>query len=71
MIRKDKDSARIILEDGREYRCDVLTDSMGDKSIDITRLRAETGYITYDPGFVNVIDLLYQRREGNPAVPWL
>ena len=26
---------------------------MGDKSIDITRLRAETGYITYDPGFVN------------------
>ena len=26
---------------------------MGDRSIDITSLRKETGYITYDPGFVN------------------
>ena len=49
----DKNGARIILGDGKEYDCDIITDSMGDKSIDITRLRAETGYITYDPGFVN------------------
>ena len=40
---KDKDGARIILADGKEYTCDIITDSMGDKSIDITRLRAETG----------------------------
>ena len=52
-MHKDKDGARIILADGKEYTCDIITDSMGDKSIDITRLRAETGYITYDPGFVN------------------
>ena len=49
----DKNGARIILGDGQEYDCDIIADSMGDKSIDITRLRAETGYITYDPGFVN------------------
>ena len=53
MIDRKKDGAKIILDNGNEYLCDVLTDSMGDRSIDITRLRAETGYITYDPGFVN------------------
>ena len=26
---------------------------MGDKSLNITELRSKTGYITYDPGFVN------------------
>lgn len=48
-----KEAAKIIFEDGKEYKCSVITDNMGDKSIDITKLRAETGYITYDPGFVN------------------
>ena len=52
-MNREKDGARIILDDGKEYSCDIITDSMGDKSIDITKLRAETGYITYDPGFVN------------------
>ncbi|MBN2716308.1 MAG: citrate (Si)-synthase, partial [Deltaproteobacteria bacterium] len=32
---------------------DVYEGSMGEKCIDISRLRQETGYITYDPGFVN------------------
>ena len=50
-IKRDK--ALIYLEDGQEFRTNIIVDSMGDKSIDITKLRAETGYITYDPGFVN------------------
>ena len=49
----NKNGAKIILEDGREYSTSVITDNMGEKSIDITGLRKETGYITYDPGFVN------------------
>ena len=47
------EKARLILPDGREYEMPVMTDSMGDKSLDITGLRKDTGYITYDPGFVN------------------
>ena len=45
----EKNGAKIILDGGKEYDCDIITDSMGDKSIDITRFRSETGYITYDP----------------------
>ena len=42
----NKNGAKIILEDGREYSTSVITDNMGEKSIDITGLRKETGYIT-------------------------
>ncbi len=48
-----EEKARLILPDGREVDFAVMTGSMGDKSIDITNLRSSTGYITYDPGFVN------------------
>src|SRR5574344_1855672 len=48
----DKNKATLILPD-KEIQLTVLTDNMGDKSIDITALRKETGFITYDPGFVN------------------
>ena len=45
----DKNKATLILPD-KEIQLTVLTDNMGDKSIDITALRKETGFITYDPG---------------------
>ena len=41
----EKNAARIILPGEREYSCNVITDTMGDKSIDITNLRKDTGYI--------------------------
>ncbi|NQT58152.1 MAG: citrate synthase [Bacteroidetes bacterium] len=43
-----------IIIDGKKL-CDVpvIVDNMGGKSLDITSLRKETGYITYDPGFGN------------------
>ena len=50
---RNRNGAKIVLSDGREFPCDIIMDNAGDKSIDITRLRAETGFITYDPGFVN------------------
>ena len=49
----DNKKAKIILDDGCEYCADVIHDNMGSKSIDISGLRKETGYITYDPGFMN------------------
>ncbi len=49
----EKESAKLILDDGREYKTNVIIDNMGSKSIDITSLRKDTGFITYDPGFVN------------------
>ncbi len=47
-----KDAAKLILED-KEVTLPIITDSMGDKAIDITSLRKQTGFITYDPGYAN------------------
>ena len=38
---------------GNEIRLPVLTGSEGEKAIDISRLRSETGFITLDPGYAN------------------
>mgnify|MGYP001003511617 CR=1 FL=1 len=47
-----KEAAKLVLGD-KEVDLTVITDNMGGKSIDITSLRKQTGFITYDPGFVN------------------
>jgi citrate synthase len=46
------DTAKLIL-DGKEYEIPVITGSEGERAIDISNLRSETGYITMDPGYVN------------------
>jgi citrate synthase len=51
-VNIQKEAAKIVLE-GKEVNLPIITDNMGGKSLDITTLRKETGYITYDPGFVN------------------
>ncbi|MCP3889538.1 MAG: citrate synthase [Desulfobulbaceae bacterium] len=38
---------------GTEIKLPVVTGSEGEKAIDISRLRADTGFITMDPGYVN------------------
>jgi citrate synthase len=38
---------------GKTYELPVMIGSEGEKAIDITRLRAETGFITLDPGYAN------------------
>lgn len=45
--------AKILFPDGNEYEMPVITDNIGDRSVDISSLRKDTGYITYDPGFIN------------------
>jgi citrate synthase len=39
--------------DDKEFELPVITGSEGERAIDIAQLRAETGLITLDPGFVN------------------
>ncbi len=46
------ETAKLII-DGKTYELPVITGLENEKAIDIRKLRAETGYITYDPGFGN------------------
>jgi citrate synthase len=46
------ETAKLILGD-QEIELPVIIGTEGEKAIDITNLRAKTGYITYDPGFGN------------------
>jgi len=42
-----------ITVDGEIIELPVMEGSEGEKAVDISQLRAKTGYITYDPGFAN------------------
>jgi citrate synthase len=46
------DNAKLILE-GKEYQLPIVVGSEGEKAIDITQLRNQTGYITLDSGYMN------------------
>ncbi|RKZ14968.1 citrate (Si)-synthase [bacterium] len=46
------ETAKLII-DGKEYEFDVIEGSEGERAIDISKLRAQTGYITMDPGYAN------------------
>jgi len=46
------ETAKIIL-DGKEYELPVVTGSEGEKAIDISKLRDQSGYITLDLGYKN------------------
>jgi citrate synthase len=39
--------------DGKTYKLPVIIGTEGERAIDITQLRADTGFITLDPGFAN------------------
>ena len=46
------EKAQLILKD-KQIELPVVIGSENEKGIDVTRLRSETGYITYDPSFAN------------------
>jgi citrate synthase len=46
------ETAKLII-DGKEYEYPVIEGSEGERGIDISKLRAQTGYITMDPGYAN------------------
>jgi len=47
-----KNTAKLIV-DGKEYELPIVVGTHGEKGIDISNLRSETGYITLDSGFAN------------------
>ncbi len=47
------ETAELILPDGKKITLPVVVGSEGERAVDITKLRAQTGYITLDPGYVN------------------
>jgi citrate synthase len=46
------ETAKIIV-DGKEYELPIIVGTENEKAIDISSFRAESGYITIDPGFKN------------------
>jgi citrate synthase len=42
-----------LIYDGKEYELPVIEGSEGEKAVDISQLRASTGFITLDPGYAN------------------
>ena len=46
------ESAKLIIE-GKTYDIPIFTGTEGEKAIDISMLRQETGVVTYDPGLAN------------------
>ncbi|RMG82481.1 MAG: citrate synthase, partial [Bacteroidetes bacterium] len=48
----EEEKAKLILE-GKEYEIPVVTGTEGEKALDISKLRASTGYITLDIGYKN------------------
>ena len=49
---KQTETATLII-DGKEYEFPVLEGTEGERAIDISKLRSQTGYITMDPGYAN------------------
>ncbi len=50
MAKKEKAT---LIVDGRELKLDVIVGSEGERAIDISSLRSETGYVTLDEGYGN------------------
>ncbi|WP_419785182.1 citrate synthase [Pseudodesulfovibrio sp.] len=52
--RKDtKEKTAYLILDGTTYELPVVIGTENEHAIDVTKLRSQTGYITYDPGFAN------------------
>jgi citrate synthase len=47
-----EETAKILI-DGKTFELPIVTGSEGERAIDISKLRQETGLVTLDPGFVN------------------
>ncbi len=68
-------TAKLIL-DGKELELPIIVGTEEERAVDISKLRAKTGYITLDEGYVNTgcdhqRDHLSRRRTGHPALPRL
>ncbi len=49
----EKQEAKLTLPDGKELKLPVIVGTEDEHAVDISKLRAESGYITLDTGFMN------------------
>ena len=49
----DKKTVKLVISDGKELELPILEASEGINTIDIRKIYGETGYFTFDPGFVS------------------
>lgn len=49
----EKKSAELKLPNGKVIQLPIVTGSEGEQAVDITKLRSETGFISFDPGYAN------------------
>ncbi len=49
----DMESSVELVIDGKKYPLPVVTGTEGERGLDISKLRADTGMITLDPGYGN------------------
>ncbi len=52
-----KEEAKLIVG-GKTYKLPIITGSEGERALDISKLRKETGLVTLDPGYVNTASCL-------------
>ena len=63
------DTATLQLPGQESVELPVITGSEGEKAIDVSKLRAKTGYITLDPGYVNTGSCSSSDSTGERARP--
>jgi len=51
--RDAKEKTAYLILDGTTYELPVIVGTENEHAIDVTKLRNQTGYITYDPGYAN------------------
>jgi citrate synthase len=52
-LKMSKKQAKFVLPDGSEYQFDVIDGTIGPSAIDMRKLYDQTGFFTYDPGFMS------------------
>ena len=58
-------SAKLIVND-KEINLPIIKGTENEQGIDITQLRKETGYITFDPGYANTGSCISKITFRNP-----
>jgi citrate synthase len=53
LLKRTMSETATIILDGKKFEFPIVTGSEGEKAIDISKLRSETGYITLDLGYKN------------------
>lgn len=68
------DKTAKLVVDGKTFELPIVTGSEGERAIDISRLRQETGLITLERlcqhGQLREQHHFYGRRERDSSIPW-